>query len=220
MSANRESGHPFTDQAVAPTTRTKDEWRDTLVAARRAVSAATRAAEAEALAAVLGELADGLAGETVCAYLPVRTEPGSIDGLDSLRRAGVRVLLPIVAGAGALDWAEFTGRNGLRTGPFGLQEPAGSPLGTAAVVWASLLLVPALAVDQTGVRLGRGGGYYDRSLPGVRATATVAAVIRDEEHVDALLPAEPHDVLMTSVLTPGGGLRRLSTAGRRRPRFA
>ncbi|ASO18281.1 5-formyltetrahydrofolate cyclo-ligase [Actinoalloteichus hoggarensis] len=220
MNADPRSEHPFGGYGEARAFRTKDAWRDTLSAARRAVPAATRAAEAEALTLILRELAGELAGATVCAYLPVRTEPGSIACLESLREAGVRVLLPVVVSVGPLDWAEFTGPQGLRRGPFGLREPASPRLGVEAIGRASLLLVPALAVDRAGVRLGRGGGYYDRSLPGAHRAATVAAVVRDEEHVDVPLPAEPHDMLMTSVLTPHGGLRRLPQAGDSASTFA
>jgi len=71
------------------------------------------------------------------------------------------------------------------------------------------VLVPALAVDRRGVRLGRGGGFYDRSLPLCAPGARLVAVVRDEEVVDEL-PAEPHDVPMTHALTPGAGLIALT----------
>jgi 5-formyltetrahydrofolate cyclo-ligase len=66
-------------------------------------------------------------------------------------------------------------------------------------------LVPALAVDRAGVRLGRGAGFYDRALPLADPAARLIAVVRDDELVDAL-PAEPHDVPMTHALTPSSGL--------------
>jgi 5-formyltetrahydrofolate cyclo-ligase len=69
-----------------------------------------------------------------------------------------------------------------------------------------LVLVPALAVDHSGVRLGKGGGYYDRALS--LSTGPVVAVVRDEEFVPSL-PAEPHDVRVDAVLTPGRGVVRL-----------
>jgi 5-formyltetrahydrofolate cyclo-ligase len=78
-------------------------------------------------------------------------------------------------------------------------------LGPDAVALASVILVPALAVDRTGVRLGRGAGFYDRSLPLADPSARLVAVVRDDELVESL-PAEPHDVRMTHVLTPERGL--------------
>lgn len=182
----------------------KDTWRKRLVKARSELSSEVRAAEAQALAEAA--LAVGWPGATVCAYVPVGTEPGSPALLDALRAAGRRVLLPIVTGREPLDWGVYFGADNLVAGPYGLREPSGLRLGPGAVANADAVLVPALAVDRRGVRLGRGAGHYDRSMGGV--TAPRIAVVRAEEFVDRL-PAEPHDVLMTAVLTPKGGLVRL-----------
>nr|WP_273937450.1 5-formyltetrahydrofolate cyclo-ligase [Kutzneria chonburiensis] len=178
----------------------KDAWRKRLVKARAEVSSEVRAAEAQALADAMSAVAWPAA--TVCAYVPVGTEPGSVAMLDALRAAGRRVLLPIVTGKEPLDWGVYFGADSLVPGPFGLREPSGLRLGRGAVANADAVVIPALAVDRQGVRLGRGAGHYDRSLGGV--TAPRIAIVRAEEFVDRL-PAEPHDVLMTAVLTPSGG---------------
>ncbi|MFJ6669810.1 5-formyltetrahydrofolate cyclo-ligase [Actinosynnema sp. NPDC091369] len=157
--------------------------------------------DSEVLAAV-SEF-DVSAGETVCAYVASATEPGSLAMVEALRSHGLRVLLPVVVGE-ALDWASYDGR--LRVGAFGLREPVGPLLGAEAVGSAALVLVPALAVDHAGVRLGKGGGYYDRALGW--STGPVVAVVRDEEFVPSL-PAEPHDVRVDAVVTPGRGVVRL-----------
>jgi 5-formyltetrahydrofolate cyclo-ligase len=183
----------------------KAVWRKDLVKARSELSSEVRAAEAQALADTAAS-AVGWLGATVCAYVPVGTEPGSVALLDALRAAGRRVLLPIVTGREPLDWGVYFGAEHLVAGPYGLREPSGLRLGPQAVVHADAVLVPALAVDRRGVRLGRGAGHYDQSIGGV--TAPRIAVVRAEEFVDRL-PAEPHDVLMTAVLTPTGGLVRL-----------
>ncbi|WNV82196.1 5-formyltetrahydrofolate cyclo-ligase [Umezawaea sp. Da 62-37] len=182
----------------------KNDERGRLLAARRAVPAAQRALDAAALAAGVLDVVAAFgvpAGGTVCAYLAVASEPGSIELIDVLRAAGFRVLLPIVVGAAPLDWAEYTGDHALRPGPHGLREPAGAPLGSRAISEAALVLVPALAVDGRGARIGKGGGHYDRSL--LMANAPLVAVVREAEVVDDL-PVEPHDVRMTAVLTPAG----------------
>ena len=83
----------------------------------------------------------------------------------------------------------------------GCASPAEPWLPADAIATASGGLVPALAVDRDGVRLGRGAGFYDRSLPLADPTARLVAVVRDDELVDRL-PAEPHDVRMTHALTP------------------
>lgn len=179
----------------------KAELRRRIATDRRALPADRREAEAAALALAVASLA--AAGETVCAYWPVGSEPGSPALIDGLLARGVRVLLPVVSAEGPLDWAEHTGE--MWEGPFGLLEPAGARLGAAAITQAGLVLVPALAVGRDGLRLGRGGGHYDRSLPLARAGVPLVAVVRDEELLETV-PAQPHDVRVTAVLTPGAGL--------------
>ena len=75
-----------------------------------------------------------------------------------------------------------------------------------------MVLVPALAVDRRGVRLGRGRGFYDRSLAVAEPAARLIAMVRDEELLDEL-PSEPHDVPMTHVITPSRGFLALPSAG-------
>jgi len=181
----------------------KRQWRTQLLAARRRVPAALRAAEAVALAAGAGALVEP--GAVLCGYLPVGTEPGSAALLDQLLRRGVRVLLPVAREDAALSWADYRGESQLRTAPFGLREPTGPVLEPATVTLADVVLVPALAVDLDGRRLGRGGGFYDRTLGLLGSGTPVVAVVRDDELVNTL-PAEPHDVPVGWALTPQGGL--------------
>jgi 5-formyltetrahydrofolate cyclo-ligase len=122
------------------------------------------------------------------------------------------VLLPVVAGRdGPLDWARYTGLDALVPGPFGLREPSGPRLGPDAVSRAPLVLLPALAADRRGVRLGQGGGFYDRTLPLVGAGVSVVVVLGDGELVDAL-PAAPHDRRVSAALLPGSGVTMLGGA--------
>nr|WP_042190402.1 5-formyltetrahydrofolate cyclo-ligase [Kibdelosporangium sp. MJ126-NF4]CEL19311.1 5-formyltetrahydrofolate cyclo-ligase [Kibdelosporangium sp. MJ126-NF4]CTQ94890.1 5-formyltetrahydrofolate cyclo-ligase (EC 6.3.3.2) [Kibdelosporangium sp. MJ126-NF4] len=180
---------------------TKDEWRKRLLAARRDVPAEVREAEAEALAETILSLVH--AGQTLCAYVPVGTEPGSGQVLDKLVEKGAQVLLPVVTGREPLDWAAYEGA--LEPGPHRLVQPPGRRLGPAAIKAASLVLVPALAVDRAGVRLGRGAGHYDRSLVFAAAGTSLIGVVRDQEFLPRL-PADRHDVRMTAILTPGKGV--------------
>jgi 5-formyltetrahydrofolate cyclo-ligase len=191
----------------------KAALRQRLLAARRSVSDGARADEARSLADHVNAVLDS--GGTVCAYVPVGAEPGSIEMLDVLLRRANRVLLPVARTTAdnspvALQWGEY--RPGqLVAARFGLLEPAGPWLPATALAEASVVLVPALAVDRTGVRLGRGRGFYDRTLVSRNPHARLVAVIRDEELLDEL-PHEPHDVPMTHALTPGRGLVELGTA--------
>jgi len=186
---------------------TKTDLRAAILSARRQLPAHEHDAEAHALA----KHAEALffEGQTVCAYVPVGSEPGSMELIDSPHRRGVRVLLPVarhdVAGvAQPLLWAEYR-PGALVEARFGLREPSQPWLSADAVAGATVVLVPALAVDRFGTRLGRGAGFYDRTLPLASPDARLIAVVRDDEVLDRL-PAEPHDVPMTHALTPRAGL--------------
>lgn len=188
-----------------PDERDKQAWRTEIRARRARLPERVRATEAAALAAAAADLGPA---EWVCAYVPMRAEPGSPALPEALRAAGSRVLLPVTGAPGPLRWGEFTGAGSLRPGRYGLLEPAGPVLPPETVARAEVLLIPALAVDRRGVRLGQGAGYYDRTLGMADPTARRTVVVRDDEVVERL-PEEPHDIRMTWVLTPAGGLRRL-----------
>jgi 5-formyltetrahydrofolate cyclo-ligase len=141
------------------------------------------------------------------AYVPVGWEPGGPDLLETLAAAlpiGSRLLLPVLLDDGDLDWAAYDGPSSLHPGPRGLREPAGPRLGVDAIREAALLFVPALAVDLTGLRLGRGGGSYDRALARTTDAFTVA-LLHDGEIVDSV-PTENHDQPVRAAVTPRGGV--------------
>ncbi|MDM7486937.1 5-formyltetrahydrofolate cyclo-ligase [Rhodococcus sp. GXMU-t2271] len=196
----------------------KPQWRARIVAARRARDDEERRGEDAALAAAARSLAPARA--TVCAYVPVGSEPGALSLLDALCEAGNRVLLPLTRADSTLDWAQYTGAGALAPAGYGLLEPTGPALGPEEVRRAHTVLVPALAVDERGVRLGRGAGFYDRTLHLAAGDAVLVAVVRDEELVPEL-PEDPHDIRMGWALTPGRGLVPLNGStgsGNREPR--
>lgn len=146
---------------------------------------------------------------TVAAYIPLDNEPGSLALLDALLDRGVTVIVPVVPDgpAAPLDWVRYDGTSSrLRSGRWGLTEPEGDRLGPDAVEAAAVVFVPALAIDAKGNRLGRGAGYYDRSLDG--AKGELVGVVYDDEIVETLT-AEPHDIRVGWTLTPSGGFRRV-----------
>jgi 5-formyltetrahydrofolate cyclo-ligase len=195
-----EDPGPPADAAAA-----KASLRAEFLARRAARGSAERAGAA---AAVAGALLAGLAGvRTFAAFVPDPSEPGHGRLPAAFTQLGARVLLPVVPTSGAeLGWAVDTGR--LAPGRFGLLEPMGPRLAATALGTAEVVVVPAVAVARDGVRLGRGGGYYDRALAHARSGATVVALVFDDELVDAL-PAEPHDRRVDAVVTPAGGWRAL-----------
>jgi 5-formyltetrahydrofolate cyclo-ligase len=142
---------------------------------------------------------------TVAAYYSVGTEPDTRGLVYALWKRGTYVLLPLLRPDGDLDWASYEGPDSLVPGPRGLREPGEAPRGTDAVARADVVLAPALAVDQAGNRLGRGGGSYDRALARVGPLIPVIAQLYDDELLDRV-PAEPHDTLVRAAVRPGPGI--------------
>ena len=185
----------------------KAELRARVLAAREAMSPFTESQSIGALAELMYSLPVDLpAGATVAAYVATKREPGGIDMLEALADQGYRVILPVVPPGEArpLQWGVYDGERSLETGRWNLLEPLGPPwLDPEALHEAALILVPAVAVDRRGARLGRGAGYYDRTLAGV--TAPIVAVVHDDEVLDGNVPEEDTDVRVNWILTPTGG---------------
>lgn len=175
---------------------TKPALRRRILGARAALGPAARAAAESATAAALAPVLER--SERVAAYVSVGDEPAT----RNLLRPGW--LLPVLLAGGDLDWSAYDGR--LKPGPRGLLQPPGHRLGVAAVAGCDLVLVPALAVDRAGNRLGRGGGSYDRAL--LRARGRTVALLHDGELL-ATVPAQEHDIPVAAAVTPGGGLVEL-----------
>ncbi|MFJ2649052.1 5-formyltetrahydrofolate cyclo-ligase [Streptomyces sp. NPDC087420] len=183
----------------------KASVRSELLAARALLSSEDAQKAASVLARRAGDLAELAGARTVAAYVSVGREPGTRVLLDILRARGVDVLLPVLRADNDLDWARYEGAERLVRAGRGLWEPGGTPLGLDAVLAAEAVLLPGLAVDTRGMRLGRGGGSYDRVLARLEragATPTLAVLLYDDEVV-ARVPAEPHDRPVHAVVTPG-----------------
>ncbi|WP_016909099.1 5-formyltetrahydrofolate cyclo-ligase [Streptomyces xiaopingdaonensis] len=161
-------------------------------------------------ASVLAERALGLTeladARTVAGYVSMGGEPGTGPLLDALRARGVRVLLPVLLPDNDLDWGEYAGQAALTPAKYGLLEPAGPRLGTSAIVAADAVLLPGVAVDARGVRLGRGGGSYDRVLERLTESGVepALAVLLYDHEVVAHVPAEAHDRPVHAAVTPSG----------------
>jgi 5-formyltetrahydrofolate cyclo-ligase len=186
----------FSDDFSTEAERIKARLRAGLVAARRSRPSP---ADNSLVRATLADLVRGL--PTVAAYVPLPGEPGGPDLPDALARVCDRLLLPVLQPDLDLDWAVYAGR--LVPAARGLREPPGPRLGTGAVADAQVVIVPALAVDRRGVRLGRGGGSYDRALARVGRGTRVVAVVYDREVLDEV-PELPHDRRVDIVVTPSG----------------
>ena len=157
-------------------------------------------AELDRLAELIARegLARAADANVIAAYAGVGTEPPTHALLDALAAAGRTVLLPIVA-ATDVRWGSYEGWQELRRHR-GLLEPTAET--TDDIGSVELVFAPALAVDRSGNRLGRGGGYYDRALAGVPRARIVAVVFADE--VLDVVPVEAHDIRVGAALTPDG----------------
>jgi 5-formyltetrahydrofolate cyclo-ligase len=185
----------------------KAELRKELKAARAELRAADRAAAGRALLTAILDLPEtGMAG-TVAAYLGVGTEPETAALVFALWKRGSYVLLPVVRPDHDLDWASYEGPDSLAQvpGPLGLLEPTQPGRGTGAIASADLVLVPALAADLQGNRLGRGGGCYDRALARVGPAVPTIALLYDHELIDQV-PAGPLDQQVHAAARPSTGV--------------
>ncbi|MEU0596818.1 5-formyltetrahydrofolate cyclo-ligase [Streptomyces sp. NPDC006393] len=184
--------------------------RREFLAARDGLTADELRRAASALARRALELPELARARTVAAYVSVGTEPGTLALLDALRARDVRVLLPALLPDNDLDWGVYAGEGSLARvrhgGRMALWEPAGERLGPDAVAAADVVLLPGLAVDARGMRLGRGGGSYDRVLARLeRAGAHPALVVLLYDfEVVGQVPKEPHDRPVHAVVTPSG----------------
>jgi 5-formyltetrahydrofolate cyclo-ligase len=142
---------------------------------------------------------------TVAAYYSLATEPDTHRLVFGLWKRGTYVILPRLRPDGDLEWASYEGPDSLVPGPRGVLEPSEPSRGVEAISRAALVLVPALAVDRHGHRLGRGGGSYDRALARVGERVPVVALLYDGELIDEV-PAEPHDRPVSAVALPAQGI--------------
>jgi 5-formyltetrahydrofolate cyclo-ligase len=175
--------------------------------ARRRLQPRDLGAAARSLRDVLLGTPEVTRARVVAAYVSVGREPGTGPLLDALLERGTEVLLPLLLPDGDLDWAVHEGDGALTEAARGLLEPTGPPLGPGAVAGAAAVLVPGLAVDRRGVRLGRGGGSYDRVLARLGGRGFTCVLLHDGEVLDLPVPRDRHDVPVDAAATPSGLVR-------------
>jgi 5-formyltetrahydrofolate cyclo-ligase len=183
----------------------KSELRAHVLAARALLSAEQRAEAGRLLRDALLSMPEVQMAGTVAAYYSVGAEPDTRGLVYALWKRGTYVLLPLLRADGDLDWASYEGPDSLVRAARGLLEPGEPSRGLEAVAKADVVFAPALAVDRTGNRLGRGGGSFDRALGRVGPLIPVIALLHDGELVYRV-PAEPHDRPVRAVAQPGRGI--------------
>lgn len=167
---------------------------------RRTMTVTEREHASEQLGERLRELVAATGARSLSAYLSSTDEPNVRPFLNWAHEQGIRVLLPITRDDGLLDWAVGDGESE-REGLFGMPEVIGEVLSPLAIDEVDLILVPAASVDASGMRLGWGRGYFDKTLGSMERRPPAYAVVFDSEFVD-VVPSEPHDQPVDGVVTP------------------
>lgn len=155
------------------------------------------AKEASRLSEQLGQFCIDNKISVAAAYFPIQGEPDIREFLTWALHQGVQVMLPSVAGNN-LHWVIFDGNTTF--GELGFEEATGK---AAKLAEAQVIFVPAMAIDLSGNRLGKGKGYYDRALEqfaGQKRRPKLVAVVFDEEVLLAV-PHEAHDLPVDAAIT-------------------
>lgn len=154
--------------------------------------------EASELNIHLAELCLANGVKKVTCYLPFGNEPDTELFIDWALDNQIEVLLPVSKSDGTLEWVNFDGDT--KVGIFGFHEATGTPVPPHAI---DLAIIPALAVDANGSRLGKGKGFYDRALLEFEPTPPIVAVVFETEILSEV-PAETHDHPVDAAVTPSG----------------
>jgi 5-formyltetrahydrofolate cyclo-ligase len=201
----------MTGSATITQVTTKSDLRADLRARRAALSPEEVRRGGFALSECL--LADPRIEQAACVavYASFGNEPSTRPLRAALRVRGVLVLVPFLLPDGGLDWVDddrvVMAEPDAVDSRAALLHPAGDRLGVDALVRADVVVVPALAADFSGVRLGQGGGSYDRALLRIAPMALTVALLHPHEVLPiGSIPREPHDVPVRAIATGEGPL--------------
>lgn len=184
---------------------TKGELRDFIRTKKKQHSAAELAAESERICGKVLASAWWQEADTLLLYYPLADE---VDVRPLIRDAyarGRRVLLPVCVGD-ELELRVYEGEGSLAEGAFGIMEPTGPAFAAAHYPEIQLALVPGMAFDGMGHRLGRGRGYYDRLLPRL-AAARLTGICFPFQFLGEV-PADVHDIAVDEVVCGGTRQKR------------
>jgi len=139
-----------------------------------------------------------LSCNVVGCYVSVGREPGTLDLLAELADWGIGILLPWVSrDPGRPMWAQWSGEP-MVLGPHGIPMPSTSPVSSEILADVDVIILPGLAATKTGIRLGRGSGWYDRALTYAHCPRWL--LLNDSEVLPAL-PQDPWDQGVTTLIT-------------------
>ena len=135
--------------------------------------------------------------QTILLYYSLDDEVDTHQFIDELASQGKTVLLPTVINDTDLELHRYTGPDDLDSGFFGIKEPTGELFTDYDAI--DVAIVPGVAFDRQGNRLGRGKGYYDRLLPRLTRAYKIG-ICFDFQRLPGI-PSEPHDIQMDEVFT-------------------
>ena len=176
---------------------TKQDIRQAHTAARKQLTDVEKQRKDALLTQAIVEKAQGL---KIAAYSPLGSEPGGSGFVEALHAAAAEVWLPLTGKSGILTWSLYEGPESMASGSLGIAEPTGQRHDSAMLADLDIIFAPALAVDRTGMRLGKGAGYYDRALVSARPRPPVIAVVYAEEVIDRV-PHDAYDQAVDSIIT-------------------
>jgi 5-formyltetrahydrofolate cyclo-ligase len=209
-----ESNGSYRHRRVAlpdsPLARDRRALRAALSARRRAVSRAARAAAAVRAARIADRALHLRAGQRIAVYAALAAELDAAPLIALARARGCRVYLPCIdrrRSSRAMRFVELGGT--LRANRLGIEEPAGGRVLSAR--WLDLVFLPLVGFDRRGLRLGTGGGFYDRAfafrqLRGAWHKPPLVGFAYAFQEVERLTAA-PHDVLLDAIVTDEGFIR-------------
>jgi 5-formyltetrahydrofolate cyclo-ligase len=186
----------------------KPELRKQAMARRDAMSADARRRGSEAIAERLAPMIGAARPKVLAGYLPIRTEVDLGPFVEAQREQGIAIALPAVIDATTMVFRRYLPDGKLDTGSFGTRMPT---ILSPEVV-PDLVILPLVAFDRTGTRLGHGKGYYDRALAAMARRPLLIGVAFAEQEVPRI-PHQPHDVRLDWIVTEREtiGLRHRAT---------
>jgi 5-formyltetrahydrofolate cyclo-ligase len=179
----------------------RERVRRAVLARRDRLAAETRGALSRAIVERFWGLAEAAGARALLVSLSIGSEVPTRALVDDARRRGLRVAVPVTLTAERrLLPTELPDDDRLVAGPFGILEPRSDARVPVPVDRLDLVVVPGVAFDPQGNRLGWGAGYYDRLLAQVRADAPIVALAFECQIVPAI-PPESHDVPVDVIVT-------------------
>jgi len=175
---------------------TKQELRKLIRTEKRCFSQQELAEASLSVVSRLAEHPRVRAAQVVMMYYSLPDEVNTHSLIDRLAAEGKTIVLPVVVGEGIMRLCRYEGSESLRQGAYGIMEPAGEPF--TAIDTIDLIVVPGMAFDPQGHRLGRGKGYYDRFLATVPQAYKIGACFDFQKK--PLIPTDAHDACMDEVI--------------------